>query len=100
VNPPRFSWPFDEPAGGDSAGMARARQPVPIETRVARMLVGGRWISVVSRKWLYGDTPRCRLCDHCTAVGSECLLLISERVEDRDAPLYSTRGSVPRADPP
>jgi hypothetical protein len=49
---------------------------------------------------LYGDTPRCRLCDHCTAVGSECLLLISERVEDRDAPLYSTRGSVPRADPP
>ena len=79
---PYFGQP---PRGSDSPEL---HQPEPILTRVARMLVGGRWVSVVARQWLYGDPARCKLCPRCSAFGGECLLMVAARVSDAEAPLY------------
>jgi hypothetical protein len=76
------------PLGADSSDLYPEPQPTPIMTRVCRMRVAGQWISVVDRKWLFGDTAKCRLCPRCTAVGSECMLMIAARVSDQDAPLF------------
>jgi hypothetical protein len=76
------------PLGADSAGLCPEPQPQPLMTRVCRMLVGGRWVTVIDRKWLFGDAAKCKLCPRCTAVGAECMLMIAAKVDDRDAPLY------------
>jgi hypothetical protein len=81
----RLAFWFDRPRHG--AG--RRGQPRPIETRICRVRVCGRWVSMIGRKWLYDDVPRCRLCPTCTAVGGECNFLVTELVTDQDAPLYS-----------
>jgi hypothetical protein len=66
------------------------KQPMPLETRVARIKVGTRWITAIFRAWQYDHVPECQLCPRgsCCAVGGSCLLQITAYVSDADAPLY------------
>lgn len=52
------------------------------------MQVAGRWVTALHRAFAYDDVPQCRLCPTCTAVGGECMFLVSERIADSEAPLY------------
>ena len=78
------------PRGGDQAGQVEPEQPDPLEIRVSRMKTRSGWVTALFRAWQYDEIPRCRLCPKgtCTAVGGCCLLLIPDRVEDKDAALY------------
>jgi hypothetical protein len=89
------------PRGGDSPGLVVKQQPMPLEVRVCRVKVGARWISALWRSWAYDDVRDCRLCPKgtCSAVGGTCLLLVCERIEDRDAPLYEIKVPPERTAP-
>lgn len=86
------------PLGADSFDLYTEPQPKPLLTRVARMQVGSRWITVIDRKWLFGDSSKCKLCPTCTAFGSECLLMIGALVSDDEAPLYRTEKQPDQSD--
>jgi len=75
--------------GADSGDLVVKQQPTPLEVRVARMKVGSRWVTALFRAWAYDDVKDCRCCPNgaCSARGGTCLLLIPERIEDRDAVL-------------
>jgi hypothetical protein len=92
-------WRFLDrrPQGADPLCRSVRPQPVPLETRVARIKVGARWITAIFRAWQYDHVPECRLCPRgsCCAVGGSCLLQITAYVSDADAPLYSIP-STPR----
>jgi hypothetical protein len=87
----RIAYWFNQPRkGADSSDLIVKRNPSPIETRVARIKVGSRWITSIFRAFLYDDVKECRLCPKgsCCAKGGSCLIQVTEYVSDQAAPLY------------
>jgi hypothetical protein len=64
-------------------------QPLPVSILVARMPIGGRVVTAITRQWLPGDSARCRLCPagRCGAHEDVCLLLFDREIPDAEVPL-------------
>ena len=85
-----WKWIGRHPMGADSINLVVRQQPAPLETRVARIKIGARWITSIFRAFEYDRVRECRLCPKgsCCAVGGSCLIQVAEFVSDRDSPLY------------
>lgn len=86
--------PDDIPAAcGCGSAATLPLQPRPIKTRTAHLVVGGREVTSIHRRWPPGTAQLCRRCERCSAdADDECLLLVRGRVDDALAPGFSTLG--------
>lgn len=66
----------------------RRTQPRPVETRCAAMPCGLQTVTAIYRRWAPGESRQCRLCPACGAQDDACLILVNQRVEASETPLY------------
>ena len=69
-------------------------QPRPQITMVGHLVVAGRTVTAITRRFDAADVPRCSLCPLCTAYDGVCTVMVDSRVEAGEAAVFDANATA------